>query len=150
MTKKFTVIQVGLGPMGQIIANLLLKRNKGALKGIIDNKPQLIGKKLSNFLEFKNGEDLIIESNLKTVISKEKVDIVIIATSSSLEKTTPIIKQAVSSRSNVISLCEELSYPFQYFPILSEELDQLAKLHKVSIVGTGINPGYLTKNIWKK
>ncbi|MFX0136924.1 MAG: hypothetical protein ACFFDN_25020 [Candidatus Hodarchaeota archaeon] len=143
MSKKYTVIQVGLGSMGRLITKLLLERKNLSLKGIVDIAPQLVGKKLSEILNFEDEEGLVIKSNLKTVISKEKVDIVIIATSSALEKVTPIIKEAINSGSNVISICEELSYPFQNYPKLSEEIHQLAKSQDVTIVGTGINPGYL-------
>ncbi|MFX1308963.1 MAG: hypothetical protein ACFE8C_04635 [Promethearchaeota archaeon] len=143
MNKRFTVIQVGLGPMGKIITNLLLKRKNIALKGVIEIDPQLVGKKLNKIIEIKEELDLIIESDLKKVLSKERFDVVIIATLSSFEKIIPTIKLAVSSGCNVISICEELSYPFQYFPKLSEELHQLAKANNVTVVGTGINPGYL-------
>ena len=143
MGKEYNVIQVGLGPMGKIIAKLLLKRKNVNLKGVIDIDPQLVSKKLSKILDVENELEIIIESNIETVFSEEKVDVVIIATSSSLEKVSLIIKQAVESGSNVISICEELSYPFQEYPKLSEELDTLAKSNDVTIVGTGINPGYL-------
>ncbi len=43
----------------------------------------------------------------------------------------------------MISLCEELSYPYTKYPDLSEDLDSLARSSEVSILGTGINPGYL-------
>ncbi len=143
MNNKFTIIQVGLGPMGKLITNLLLKRNNIHLKGVVDNDPQLTGKKISTYFDIKDREDLLIESKYKNIISKERVDVVIIATSSSLDKISPIIKESVQAGSNVISICEELSYPYQYYPTLSEELHQLAKSQNVSIVGTGINPGYL-------
>ncbi|MFW9970304.1 MAG: hypothetical protein ACFFDF_08900 [Candidatus Odinarchaeota archaeon] len=143
MKEKFTVIQVGFGPMGQLITELLLKRKNVNLKGVIDIDPMFTGKNLRNFFDIEEKKNLIIQSNLKTIISKGKVDCVIIATSSSLEKITPIIIEAVQSGCNVISLCEELSYPFHYYPEISKELDQLAKLQTVSIIGTGINPGYL-------
>ncbi|MHA2006357.1 MAG: NAD(P)H-dependent amine dehydrogenase family protein [Promethearchaeota archaeon] len=143
MNKKFDVIQVGLGPMGVILVKLILKRKNLKLKGIVDIDPQLIGKKLNTLLNIEDELDLVIESNLKSVLSKHKVDAVIIATSSSLEKVAPLIKSAVQSGSNVISICEELSYPFQNYANLSKELNTLAKLKDVTIVGTGINPGYL-------
>jgi len=143
MNNKFDVIQVGLGPMGRLIANLILKRENINLRGAIDIDPRLRDKKLSKLLDIKNRPDIIIQSDLDAVLSREKTDIVIIATSSSLKKVAPIIKRAVESGSNVISICEELSYPFQYYPQLSEELDALAKSNNVSIIGTGINPGYL-------
>jgi 4-hydroxy-tetrahydrodipicolinate reductase len=143
MKKKFNVIQVGLGPMGKIITNLLCKRGNINLKGAVDINPQLIGKKLSEILEVKLESDLIIESNLDAVLLNEKVDVVIIATSSSLDKVAPLIKKAAKSGANIISICEELSYPFQAHIKLSEELDALALTKDITIVGTGINPGYL-------
>jgi len=143
MRNKFTVIQIGLGPMGRIIASLILKRQNLDLKGVIDIDPQLRGKRLNELLNVESSSEIIIEQDLDKVISREKVDVAIIATSSSLEKVAPIIKKAVKSDINVISICEELSYPFQKYPDLCKELDELAKSHEVTVVGTGINPGYL-------
>ncbi|MFX1314342.1 MAG: Gfo/Idh/MocA family oxidoreductase [Promethearchaeota archaeon] len=143
MSKKFNVMLVGLGPMGRIIAKLLIKRKNLNLKGVIDIDPQLVGKKLSEILDMEEGSNLRVKSNLNEILSSESVDVVIIATSSSLEKVAPIIKRAVGSGCDVISICEELSYPFQFYPKLSNELDALAKSNNVTIVGTGINPGYL-------
>jgi 4-hydroxy-tetrahydrodipicolinate reductase len=141
--KKFNVVQVGLGPMGKIITKLILKRENINLKGVIDINPQIVGKKLNEMLGLDVNQDIVIESNLGSIISKEKLDVAIIATSSSLEKVVPLIKEVVESGSNVISICEELSFPFNYHPKISEGLDRLAKSHNVTIVGTGINPGYL-------
>ncbi|MFX1571397.1 MAG: dihydrodipicolinate reductase [Promethearchaeota archaeon] len=143
MNKKFDVIQVGFGPMGRIIANLLITRRNINLRGIIDIDPQLIGEKLSEIIDIEEGSNLIVESDFDELLSRERVDVIIIATSSSLEKVAPIIKRAIESESNVISICEELSYPYQSYPQLSEELDALAKSNNVTVVGTGINPGYL-------
>ena len=44
---------------------------------------------------------------------------------------------------NVVSTCEELSYPYVAEPKLAQELDELAKKHGVTVLGTGINPGFL-------
>ncbi|MFX1531316.1 MAG: hypothetical protein ACFFBC_09395 [Promethearchaeota archaeon] len=143
MKNQFNIIQVGFGPMGKIIATLLLQRKNLRLRGVIDINPQLVGKKLSEFLDISKDLDLTIESNLDSVLSRDKVDVVIIATSSSLEKIIPTIESAVKSGSNVISICEELSFPFQYNIKFAKELDALAKINNVTIVGTGINPGYL-------
>lgn len=143
MKNKFEVVQVGLGPMGKIIAQLLLRRENLSLKGVVDIDPELKGKDLSELLNDKRGTNIKIGSSLIELLSKGKVDVTIIATSSSFEKVSPLIRQAVESGSNVISICEELSYPFQQHPKLSEDLDSLANSNNVTIVGTGINPGYL-------
>ena len=143
MNEKFDIIQVGFGPMGRIITSLLLKRKNINLRGVIDINPNIIGKKLSEFLDVDKEIDLTIRTDLDTFLLKGKADVVIIATSSSLEKIFPIIESVVKSGSNVISICEELSYPFYYQPKLSERIDKLAKSNNVTVVGTGINPGYL-------
>ena len=129
--------------MGRIITNLLLKRKNINLMGVVDINPSLIGKKLSEIPEIEYETDITIESDLDSVLTNKKIDLVIITTSSSLKKVAPTINKAVKFGCHVISICEELSYPFQYHPKLSEELDALAKLNNVTIVGTGINPGYL-------
>ncbi|MFW9877118.1 MAG: hypothetical protein ACFFG0_28850, partial [Candidatus Thorarchaeota archaeon] len=113
------------------------------LKAVIDIDPRLAGRRLNEFLDIEEQLDLIIESDLDSTLLKENADVVIIATSSSLEKIVPTIESAVKSGSNVISICEELSYPLQYEIKLAKNLDTLAKLNNVTIVGTGINPGYL-------
>jgi len=143
MNNKFKVVQVGLGPMGCIITSLLLRRENLDLRAAVDIDPSLRGKKLGEILNINIENDIIIQSDLNDILTNEKVDVVIIATSSSLEKVAPTIKMAINSGSNVISICEELSYPYQNYPKLSNELDALAKSNNVTIVGTGINPGYL-------
>ncbi len=143
MNTRFDVIQVGLGPMGRIVAKLLLERKNINLKAVIDIDPKLKNKNLNDLLNIEEGRDIIVANDLKAALSRGNVDVVFIATTSSLEKVAPLIKLAVKSGSNVISICEELSYPFQHYPKLSKELDLLAKSKSVTIVGTGINPGYL-------
>jgi 4-hydroxy-tetrahydrodipicolinate reductase len=44
---------------------------------------------------------------------------------------------------NIVSTTEELAYPFLNHSNIAKELDQIAKTHKVTILGTGINPGFV-------
>lgn len=143
MNNKFNVIQIGLGPMGQLVTKLLITRENINLVAALDIDPNLKGKDLSDILNLPDIPEIIVASDLQTILSTNQIDVVIIATASSLEKVAPTIKQVVKAGCNVISICEELSFPLKTHPKLSEELDQLAKANNVSIVGTGINPGYL-------
>ena len=43
----------------------------------------------------------------------------------------------------VVSSCEELSYPYQKEPKLAARLDRLAKQKGVTVLATGVNPGFL-------
>jgi 4-hydroxy-tetrahydrodipicolinate reductase len=140
MTIRFNVVQVGLGPMGKLIANLLAARENIHLIGIVDIDPELQGKKLKELLPSSTSTTQV-SSDLEPIL--KDVDVVVVATTSSLLQATPTIKSAVQAGCNVISICEELSYPYASYPELSHELDSLAKKYNASILGTGINPGYL-------
>jgi 4-hydroxy-tetrahydrodipicolinate reductase len=65
------------------------------------------------------------------------------ATASFLRQVYPQIAKALERGVNVVSTCEELVYPFATEPELARKLDELAKENGVSVLGTGINPGFL-------
>ncbi|MFT4264949.1 MAG: hypothetical protein QM572_16315 [Nocardioides sp.] len=44
---------------------------------------------------------------------------------------------------NVLSICEELAYPWQSHPEVARTLDETAKAHGVTVLGSGANPGVL-------
>ncbi|MFX1518031.1 MAG: Gfo/Idh/MocA family oxidoreductase [Promethearchaeota archaeon] len=143
MKTKFKVIQVGLGSMGKRITQLLIERENIDVIGAVDIAPNLRGKSLSEVLDLKDASQVRITSDFEKLVTEKQADVVIISTSSALEKIAPLIIEAIKAGMNVISICEELSYPFVYHSDLSNEIDRLAKAHNVSVVGTGINPGYL-------
>jgi len=140
--KPFKVIQVGFGPMGQIVTKLLLKRKNIDLVGVIDIAKEFQEKKITDILSTDIDSDLVITSDLERILTKD-IDVVIIATSSFFEKITPMILEVVGKGVNVISLCEQLAYPFDFHPELSKKVDAAAKKRNATVVGTGINPGYL-------
>nr|NHJ87978.1 hypothetical protein [Asgard group archaeon] len=142
MEKKFNIIQVGFGPMGQLVTKLLLKRKNINLKGVVDIEPNFTGKSVGELLEIDQEKSLIVSKDLDSLLNGT-IDVVIIATSSFLETITPMIHQIVEKKINVISLCEQLSYPWDLREELSKEIDEVAKEHGVTVVGSGINPGYL-------
>ncbi|NHJ05779.1 MAG: dihydrodipicolinate reductase [Candidatus Heimdallarchaeota archaeon] len=143
MSEKFNVIQVGFGPMGQIVAKLLLKRSNINLIGIVDIAENLKGKNIQEILEDKSIPELVISQNLGELLSTGQTDVVIIATSSFFEIIAPMILQAVDAGANVISLCEQLSFPLVFHKELSVKIDKAAKEKNVTVTGSGINPGYL-------
>jgi len=77
------------------------------------------------------------------LLSKAKPNIAIIATRSSVKGIYSELAMCIKAGVNVVSTCEEMSYPYYREPRLSAEIDELAKKHGVAVLGTGINPGYL-------
>jgi 4-hydroxy-tetrahydrodipicolinate reductase len=85
----------------------------------------------------------VVSDDVDSLLSKVKADIAIHATSSSLKDTYPQIASIVKHGVNVVSTCEELSYSYYAEPKLAKKLDALAKKYNVTVLGTGINPGFL-------
>jgi 4-hydroxy-tetrahydrodipicolinate reductase len=69
--------------------------------------------------------------------------VVIHATGSYLKDVYPQIAPIAKYGVNVISTCEELSYPFLSEPELAKKLEALGVRYAMSFLGTGINPGFL-------
>jgi 2,4-diaminopentanoate dehydrogenase len=69
--------------------------------------------------------------------------VVLHATSSRLEDVLPQLLEAVQGGHPVVSTCEELSFPYLRHPELAEKLDRAAQRAGVSVVGTGVNPGFV-------
>jgi len=133
----------GVGAVGSLIAKSLLEKKGVKIVGAIDVAKEKVGKDLGEVLGLNRKIGITISSDVDVVLSKTKPDIAIHATSSYLKDTYPQIVSIVKHGVNVISTCEELSYPYYSEPKIAEELDRLAKKHDVTVLGTGINPGFL-------
>lgn len=143
MENEIKVILFGLGPMGKMIAKGILEKKGIKIIGAVDILKDLIGKDLGEILELNKNIGVTVTDNAKDLLSEVKADIAIIATRSYLKDVYPQIILCIEAGVNVISTCEELSYPFYKYPELSAKIDELAKKHGVTVLGTGINPGYL-------
>jgi 4-hydroxy-tetrahydrodipicolinate reductase len=141
--KKIKVIVYGCGVMGRKMAEALLEKKSFELVGALDINTQLVGKDLGEFLASKKKLGIIIGNDPKALFSRVKAQAVIHTTTSGLKSVYPQISQCLKAGLNVISTCEELSYPWKRYPKLSRDLDQLAQKCGATVVGTGINPGYL-------
>ncbi len=102
-----------------------------------------IGSEGSREFGSKNIHSLIIEKDIKKVITPGSADIVILATDSFTKKAFPKIKYILENGINVISTAEEMAYPYASEPELAAEINRTAYENNVSVLGTGINPGFI-------
>ncbi|MGY5856514.1 MAG: hypothetical protein RTS72_07925 [Candidatus Thorarchaeota archaeon] len=143
MSKPFRVIQIGFGSLGRHITSSILNRDNLELMSVVDVNPELVGRPIDRLLQDEIESEITLTDNLQTVLKAIPADVAIIATSSSLEAVAPTIEACLESGLDVISICEELSFPYQKKPSLSKKLDAFAKRKEKTVLGTGINPGYL-------
>ena len=133
----------GLGPLGVAIAKGMLDKKGMRIVGAIDIAEVLVGKDLGDILKIGESIGVKVTSDAARLLAKTKPDIAVIATKSSVEAIHPQLTLCAENGVDVITTCEELSYPYYRHPDLARQIDRLAKKHDVTFLGTGINPGYL-------
>ncbi|MDH7563736.1 MAG: hypothetical protein QHH24_02470 [Candidatus Bathyarchaeota archaeon] len=141
--KKVRVLLYGVGAVGSMIAKVLLEKKGVEIVGAIEVAGDKIGKDLGEVLGLQKKLEIKISKDLSVVVSRTKPDIAIHTTTSYLKDTYFQIASIVKHGINVVSTCEELSYPYLTEPKLAQQLGTLAKKHDVTVLGTGINPGFL-------
>src|SRR5207249_2220214 len=65
------------------------------------------------------------------------------ATGSRLPQVMEQLLEAAELGMSVVSTCEELSFPFLKYPELAQKLERAAQRSGVTVLGTGVNPGYV-------
>jgi hypothetical protein len=135
----------GMGAMGSGMARMILTKQGFEIVGICDRNPAYVGKSMYAILNLvpPKNKDVIVKANIEDVVSLESCDLVILATDSFTAKAFPKIKWLLEHRVNVISTAEEMVYPEANQPALAKEMDAIAKANKVTVLGTGINPGMM-------
>jgi hypothetical protein len=141
--RKTRILLYGVGAVGSLIAKSLLEKDGLEIVGAIDVAKDKVGKDLGTVLGLDRKLGLLVTDNLDSTISRIGADIAVHATSSFLKDTYPQIAPIIKHGINVVSTCEELSYPYIAHQGLAQEINKLAKKHDVTVLGTGINPGFL-------
>lgn len=140
MSAPLRIVQIGLGPLGQMLSPFILERSSLKLTGAVDVNPNIVGTDLGTHNN-QSPIGITITDDLNTALND--ADVAVVTTVSEFERLAPLLEKICAKGVHVVSTCEELSYPWKTLPELSQKIDTLAKENKVSILGTGINPGFL-------
>lgn len=138
---KIRVIQFGLGPIGAGVARVIANRPDFQFVGAIDIDPNKVGRDLGQLIGLDRDLGVKVSDDAAKVL-KKKADVVMHCTVSSLAKAEPQLTMIIKAGKNIVSTCEELAQPWGQKTI-AKRLDTLAKKHKVTVLGTGINPGFM-------
>ncbi len=142
IVEKIKTVLFGVGAIGSLTAKHLLQKKGIEIVGAIDMSTEKKGRDLGEALNAAS-LGVAVSNNVDRVLSESKPHVVVHATSSFLRDVYPQLVKIVEHGANVVSTCEELSYPYWSEPELSEKLDSLAKKHGVTVLGTGVNPGFV-------
>ena len=137
------VMQVGVGPIGQKVVNYVLQRDGLEIVAAVDPAPDKTGRDLARLCGLNSDLGVLVRSDLATAMEDASPEVAILTTVSSFEQCAVQAAAIVRLGVNVVSTCEEMSFPWETAPEAARRLDELAKQHGVSVLGTGVNPGFL-------
>jgi hypothetical protein len=142
--KDVKVVSYGIGVIGRRLATHLLTKEGIKIVGAVDINPKIVGKDIGEVLGQKK-IGVLISNDADKVLNETKPDVVVHTTMSYISQTFDQFEQILKHGVNIVSTCEELSYPYatEKGKEYAEKLDALAKKYGATILGTGINPGFL-------
>jgi len=133
----------GFGAMGKGMGDMLVHKKGVEIVGVCDMNPAIVGKDIYALLGVEKNHKVTITNDIDQLLKSTNADICLIATDSFVKATYEKIVKVLEHKINVISTAEEMAYPMAQEPELSKKMDEIAKLNKVTVLGTGINPGFI-------
>jgi hypothetical protein len=143
MRQPIRVLQWGLGAMGGGMARLMLEKSGLKIVAAVDGRPDFVGRDLGDVLGVGKRLGVTVTDKPESVLDKGKVDIVTLATTSWTQQQMPDLRKIISAGINCITIAEEMADPEAQNPALATVIDSLAKENGVTVLGTGVNPGFV-------
>jgi len=135
-----TVVSYGLGPIGAGIAGLALDRGYRMVSAC-DISPDKAGSDLGILLG-RAELGVTVTADITAALER-RPQVVLHSTQSHIPQVMPQLLACVEAGACVVSTCEELAFPWYRHPAEATRLDEAAKTHGVTVVGVGVNPGFV-------
>jgi 4-hydroxy-tetrahydrodipicolinate reductase len=145
MPSPLRIVQYGLGPIGQATARSVLEKSTSErvrLAGAIDIDPDKVGRDVADLIGLDASCGVTVSDDAEGVLAETAPDVVLHTTTSFLDEMHEQLRTCARAGAHVVSSTEELAYPYDRHPDLADDLDATAREHGVTVVGTGVNPGY--------
>lgn len=141
MSTNIRVIQYGLGPIGSAVARYIVQKPGFDLVGAVDVDPAKVGRDVGDVIGVEGNLGYVVRDRLADVTTA--ADVVAHATSSHFHVFREQIVEILEAGFDVVSTAEELSFPWLAHPQEAAEIDAMAKRVGKTVLGTGINPGFI-------
>jgi len=142
MARTVKVAIAGLGPVGQAVARAVLQTPGLKLVAASDPSPLHAGRDVAVVLGLPRKLKVKVEGRPERFFKKVRADVAFVCTSSHVKEVKPQVAALLARRINVLTTCEELVFSVPARASVFKELDRVAKRKKVSLLATGVNPGF--------
>ena len=134
----------GLGTIGSQVVRLLSEHRKGVeIVGAASKDPSQVGRPLYELfgLDIGGGGPTVVDSVAQAIEARPEA--IVLATGSFLPDVIDDVMVCARAGVNLVSPCEELAYPYRRDPKLAADIDAAAKAGGATILGSGVNPGFI-------
>lgn len=135
------VIQFGLGPIGCSVARLIHQRAGLRLVGAVDIDPAKVGLDAGTVIGLDQKLGFPVVASIEEVASP--AEIVTHSTNSTFQLFEDQIVQILEASCDIVSTSEELCFPWVHNKQEAQHLHEKAKQAGKTVLGTGINPGFI-------
>jgi hypothetical protein len=145
MRQPVKTVHVGLGPIGLEIVRAGVSAGLCEPVSAADINPDLAGADLADFAAC-DAPPVVIDGNLNEAASRgveQGAQVAVVATGSHLGEIADQFEALLSAGLNCLSTCEELVFPWLRAADEADRLDAIARRHEVSLLGAGVNPGFV-------
>jgi len=139
------VVVWGLDEIGLAMAHLVERRQGLEIVGAIaaEGSADQVGRDLGDVMGFGRRFGVTVQDDPARCLTEARPDVTLLATGSKVERLGPQILRAMEAGSGVICVGADMVYPWATRPDLADNLDDLAHAHGVTVLGTGLSPGFL-------
>ena len=139
---KIKVVQYGCGKMSIYTMKYALEQGM-EIVGAIDRNPNLVGKDIGEIIGCENKNITVTNVNdAEELLKKVNPDICIITTMSLIKDVKDALMLCAKLGINAITTCEEAFYPMNSSPVLTKEIDEIAKKTNCTITGSGYQDAF--------
>jgi 4-hydroxy-tetrahydrodipicolinate reductase len=131
----------GVGAMGSILTRLLVE--KGAqLVGAVGRSPAKVGRDLGEVAGLGVKLGIPVSDDPAEVLAQAGADVAVVAVASYLGPMYDHFRVCLENGVNVVTIEEESFFPWSTAPELAGRLDELAKRHGATLMGSGAQDAY--------
>jgi 4-hydroxy-tetrahydrodipicolinate reductase len=143
MVEQIRAIQYGLGPIGSAVARQVVARQGLELVGGVDIAEDKVGKDVGGVIGLERPLGFPVAKTLSDLLADGDADVVLHTTSSYFDLFRAQVIEILEAGLDVVSTAEELAFPWLAHPEDAEAVDAVAKRVGKTVLGTGVNPGFL-------
>jgi 4-hydroxy-tetrahydrodipicolinate reductase len=145
--RRIKAIFYGIGSIGGEVVKFALTRPWLDVVGAIDSDPSKVGRDLGAVLGLEQRLGIAVSGDPNELLRRVEADVVVLTTGSFLPAIYSQLETTVQAGVNVVTSAEELAFPTLQSAELAEKLDRLAEARGVTVLATGINPGFVMDSL---